>query len=723
MNIEQLKKEVKSIETSLNELKKNIGSLSEVDKKKQTEELINKVEKAKQKINNRITELSEKTDDNSKKEIEEAKQLLESLESSVELQREIIENKTDKKGDWWDKDKKEWKVEWAKDWNEKWKKLPEQDGKNIFWKSWDWIKDQRNDVWNKEKWKEEWFTNALRTAWFVATWVGAIALTVKWIKKLWDRAFWDDEEWESDEEETETKLKKKKKKEKSSDDTPFWDTRYWKALKWTGIWTWVYYIAHWLKTGKWNIKDFGDWKAEWENPLTIEASLPVAAWEVNCWNIDENMFRQNFDNWIEYDKGSQTIQSYWESTKINEKNKCIVWLEKVKFKTNVELVHAANIVNCLKYNLRWCWSAKDAFAETGNWWDIAFSFSVEWANEVLSGSNSDFWQNTLTAVWSILWITAWVATKSAAVWIWWTLWLWAAWYFWWQALDDNSSLGKCCSTIKDGDNFTRFISYLNSIKEWGKSIWLPGKQGLEDENKSPIQKYINEVITELDNTNMTEIPDGKVRDLKAEQDPHNPNRYKISSYGQHTYITISWNITMLSNWQVDPSSIKSITIEKYSENDIWWDLKLDFPHTKEGLKECLRVVNLSNMFRKKYGWYWWEKYPFFFNLMPYVQWNSMPIPIIPFIPPVNSAYDSGFWVDTNWEWNLSNKWECVIKNESLQKDCPTLLKDLAKNKKNSQSYFEDQLNNKEDGSSFIKFLNWMRNIASQNYWTNWQNNS
>jgi hypothetical protein len=34
-----------------------------------------------------------------------------------------------------------------------------------------------------------------------------------------------------------------------------------------------------------------------------------------------------------------------------------------------------------------------------------------------------------------------------------------------------------------------------------------------------------------------------------------------------------------------------------------------------------------------------------------------------------------------------------------------LLNDLAKNKENSQSYFEDQLNNKEDGSSFIKFLN------------------
>ena len=594
--------------------------------------------------------------------------------------------------------------------------VPEQpsDDKNIFSKAWEWIWSQRWDIRDKNKWKDEAWKNVLRTVWFTATWVWAIALAYKWIKKLfW---WWKDEEQEKDEEKEEKKSKKEKKK-------PFRDRWYGKALKRSGIWTWIYYLAHWLKTHKWNIKDFLDWNVEWENPLTIKEATLRAAWDVNNWNIDENMYRQNFDNWIEYDKEQQTILSYGESTGINEKEKCIVWLESVKFKTNVELVHAANIVNCLKYNLKWCWSAKAAFAETSTGWDISFSFSVDGANEVLSGSNSDFWQNTLAITWAVLWITAWVATKSGAVWIWATLWLSTAWYLWWQALDDNSSLGRCCSTIKDGDNFNKFIVYLNSIEEWWESIWLPWKQRIDSENKSPIQEYIKNVAEELDNTNITEIPEGKIRNLKAEQDPHNPNRYKISSYGQHTYITISWNVTMLSNWQVDPSSIESITIEKYSENDIWWELKLDFPHTKEGLKECLRVVNLSNMFRKKYGWYWWEKYPFFFNLMPYVQWNSMPTPIIPFIPPVNSAYDSGFWVDTNWEWNLSNKWERVIKNESLQKDCPTLLKDLAKNKENSQSYFEDQLNNKEDGSSFIKFLNWMRNISSQNYWTNWQNNS
>lgn len=57
---------------------------------------------------------------------------------------------------------------------------------NIFSKSWNWIKDQWWDIRKKSKWEWETGKNILRTVWFAATWVWAIALGYKWLKKL----FW-----------------------------------------------------------------------------------------------------------------------------------------------------------------------------------------------------------------------------------------------------------------------------------------------------------------------------------------------------------------------------------------------------------------------------------------------------------------------------------------------------------------------------------------------------
>ena len=130
---------------------------------------------------------------------------------------------------------------------------------NFFTKAWKWIWTKLSDAWSwiwkqwnnirdKNKWKDEAWKNVLRTVWFAATWVWAVSLAYKWIKKLfW---WWKNEEEEDDEEETKPKKKKKKK--------PFWDRRYWKALKYSIIWTPIYYVTHGLMTNKWNILDMFD---------------------------------------------------------------------------------------------------------------------------------------------------------------------------------------------------------------------------------------------------------------------------------------------------------------------------------------------------------------------------------------------------------------------------------------------------------------------------------
>lgn len=98
----------------------------------------------------------------------------------------------------------------------------DKEEKWMFWKAWDWTKDQWDSVRDGEKWKDEPWKNALRTAWFVVTWVWAISLLYKGIKKL----FWKDKKKEVKESEQKTKKS-------------FWQRPFGKFLKWSAITAWI----------------------------------------------------------------------------------------------------------------------------------------------------------------------------------------------------------------------------------------------------------------------------------------------------------------------------------------------------------------------------------------------------------------------------------------------------------------------------------------------------
>ena len=162
-NIDQLKTEVDDIKKSLNELKSNV-SLSDIEKKNQADALKTKAETTKQKIENEIKTLETATDSVSKKKKEEAEALLNSLTDITNLYNSII-NPT------------------AAPTSTSTQAATEE--KNIFEKAKDWVWDQWDAIWDGSKWERsaEWWTNLLRTAWFVATWIWAIALAYKWVKK------------------------------------------------------------------------------------------------------------------------------------------------------------------------------------------------------------------------------------------------------------------------------------------------------------------------------------------------------------------------------------------------------------------------------------------------------------------------------------------------------------------------------------------------------------
>ena len=219
--IDQLKTEVNDIKKWLDELKSNV-SLSDLEKKNKAEALKTQVDTTKHRIENEINSLKDKTDDESKKAREEAEALLYSFNETTSLYNSIISPVTT--------NSTEIQI------------TPfETKEKSFLDKSKDWVGKQWSDIWDKDKWHEEWGKNLLRTAWFVATWIWAVSLAVKWIKKL----FWKD-----------------KKKEKSDEEEKwFWDKRYWKALKWTWIWAGVYFLINHIKGEK------KDWPstAPWSN--------------------------------------------------------------------------------------------------------------------------------------------------------------------------------------------------------------------------------------------------------------------------------------------------------------------------------------------------------------------------------------------------------------------------------------------------------------------------
>ncbi len=239
-NIEQLKNEVKDITNSLKELKEDV-SLPENEKKRKAEELKSQAETAKQKIEDEIKTLENSTDSESNKKIEEAKTVLNSLTEVMNLYNSIIQSLNTSRST---------------------PVQPEMEEKNIFTKAKDWIWDQWDSIWTKEKRTigSEWWKNVLRTAWFIATWVWAVALTYKWLKTLRKRAFSDDKEEDTDESGSKSKKKKKKKSK------PFWDRWYWRALKRGAIGTWIYWVAHWIFTWSWFEDLLKRWSLKTEKP-------------------------------------------------------------------------------------------------------------------------------------------------------------------------------------------------------------------------------------------------------------------------------------------------------------------------------------------------------------------------------------------------------------------------------------------------------------------------
>ena len=676
-NIEQLKKETNEIKKNLEELKNNV-SLSEVEKKNKAEALKNQAEATKQKIENEIHSLESKTDDESKKKKEEAETLLNTFNETMSLYSSILNN--------WNTRVEATAASPTATTTPTATTEEESEEKWFFWKTGEWIWEQWSDVWNWDKRKEEPWTNLLRTTWFIATWVWAAALAYKWVKKLWNWAFWDDEEDSEEDEESDTKSKKKKKKKDNGETS-------WRK-KWL-LWAWwILWVTWWWVTVYKNRPAIKSrFKEKMWDTLTMQQAVTSATAEVRSWLIDESPFHYNFDEGIQYDEQKHTIKSYWWETQIDPTKKKLVWLDNVVFKDYKELIHAANITNCLKSNFHHCCSSDTPFDRTTWWgWDLQIWLADGSQPEVLSASDTNAWARIWWvgwwAVWGLLWAYCWSVPWA----IWWAA-AWAAWWaLAWNALDNNSSMWHTVSTIASWTNFEKFRTYLNQQKSAdGKSIWPHENEKIHTD--SPLKDLWQEVLHEIVGTSGNW--DNFSRNMDILQDEQDPSRFYVRSYNEKAPLIIE-GLTLTSDGKIDYSKIKSIKIWKYKETDRWQWLELDFPQTEDWIKEAIKVANLTNKIRKDFHDQWWEQHPFWVK----VYW-----------------YHRHLQIDDRWY-----RWRDIIYRETLSSRFPTLWQDLKKqiNETDQVKLRRQAYDNKDQEwceSKYIRYLHQMREQRwSLSYW-------
>ena len=326
------------------------------------------------------------------------------------------------------------------------------------------------------------------------------------------------------------------------------------------------------------------------------------------------------------------MNSYGSSITINLETRTVEGMD-VVFKDYTELLHAANMINFCGSAFRGICKDEHPFEITKYGGDIEVRLLTNANDEVVSGAGIPMGKIS----W---WVVGVLATALGAIYgggalatvgavAWWGL--IAAGHL----LDTADTLSKICPTLNNDANKQKFRARLNKLPNLTQ-----GNQVREDDSKSPLQPFINEVINELEGTEVDEVYDQYwvQRFLQAEQDPNNPEVYTIFSYKRTEHL-----------WQTKVT----FTDNKYIEIE-WLDgIKFD-------VKEWIRVANLTNKIKSEYAGRGKNKKPFVYR----GNWTTIRHP--------------GLYIATK-EWNINRtdfKGYQIIKEETLTTRYPKLYENI-----------------------------------------------
>jgi len=226
--IDKLNDKVEQIQEDLKNIKEAV--ISESERKEKIKQIKEKAINLKREIETSMDTLKDKTK-------EEVKTLLNSLNDLINFKASM------------------WEVEQSWQWNQwGW-----EDEVWLLIKTKGRIWNQLDDVFNKDKWKQESWKNVLRTAWFAATWVWLVVLSYRWLKNL----FWKEEREKRRErrkERREARIAAREERRQEVAKLPFWERPIGKILKRTWIWTWIVWGMYALKE---RLNKSKLWKMRW----------------------------------------------------------------------------------------------------------------------------------------------------------------------------------------------------------------------------------------------------------------------------------------------------------------------------------------------------------------------------------------------------------------------------------------------------------------------------
>ena len=670
--IEELKEEYDKIKEDLNAIKQDT-SKNPTDKQKEADVLKQKAEAKKQEIDNEISRVEQATDATAaeKQKVNEIKDTLNTTTTDIDTLYNDIAGKTTPDSP-------------TQPATSDSPTQPTTDDKNFFEKSKNWIWNQWNDIRDGEKWKSDWWKNLLRTVWFVATWVWAVALAYKWVKKLWNWAFWKKKEDDKEE----GKAEDTKEKE-SGEKKTFWDRPVWKFLKWTAavlsVWTWAYYLAHWLYTKNRWLKDLRDW--EKGKKLEFDEAMNYCEWALANQNNKDGMAHGMN---LKYHEDTWEIEAYWERIKIDKEKRMIKWLKNVEFKKYEHMINVAILIAYLKKEYSWKCKNNAPFHLNWSWqWDINVNTwngdeeAIDWT-----------WNGGKivgVTTWGILgivsWIFGWLKTW-AAVWISW----WIVWYMWGDAYDANNIMHDHMPELDDDNWKKRLQAYLNSL-----GCRQEKNQTEKDITESPIKKAVRDIVEEIQQENPELGAVWWTMQFDAIQDPNDENKYTIKVYGREISVEVSWS------WGVFEEVLKKLPEEKkniieqsglFKKMKIlsisWWEPAIKTDLTKWNisnlelpLKEWLYMTAFLGNLLSNYA-HKWNDYPRFSYWWRFWNWVKATVSWIGNIlwfPWEDKTYNRGIYFSDSW---IDTQ---VLSRKRFEKNMPTLFK---------ANYWRE---------SFIKFLN------------------
>jgi len=681
ITVDDLSNKIKETTNELNQLKSWLNNLSLEEQNDKLSDIENAILECSEDL---ATLEKDGSSTISKTQLNTLKTQINTLTSAKESLQKQIEAQTKKEID-----------------NLKWNIAQAQDNwENQEWDKKSWLWRQRSWLTSKEEWKNHTGKNILRLAWWV--WIAA------WIRKLWKRIFGGKDKKESWAEAWKSRrlLRKERREQRRKErrerraNRPWWQKfLIWSAIAGGTVVWWVQIYKNWNRITSWFKEKL--WLSLSFDEAMYSVETEVKNWinkDTNFWNMCAHFY------WMSFDENTQEVCSFGEKVKINKKNKTIEWMDDIQFASREELLHAVNIINFAKRNLKWMWSNNTPFILNKQTWDIDFSMTEAGKTNFITANWSNFWTEVLWLWWGGIWSILWLYFFGLKWLLIWWVWAWLAWYTIWSLIDNKSSMWRMCSTIAKGANLQKFIKYLNE-----QSIWWQQEEQYEPDDKTPMQKYFNEVMKDINEGYSSWADYSAIRNPKLERDESQPSVYKIKTYYQEVKLNLEW--CTAKKWEeIDFTKITKISILNYeksstdptspTEESFWKGLNIEFPKTEDGLREAIRTANLTNKIRQDWKNNCDTKYPFDY-------WKYK----LPFSFEVDSA-----WAWTNYMW-----WTTILNQNILKNKYPTLYQDLRKFPTVLSLWwenFQEKMNTQavKDESTWSQYIKYLHQMWKWNYW-------